>query len=254
MGLVEWHVERVVDGIRIRAGFTSRAGGVSVPPYRGLNLGPHVGDRPEHVRRNRRLLAAELAVEPAWMEQVHGVRIEKAEEARTYAATDGLWIDSTCLRRCADGVERAAACVMVADCVPLLLVGRQAPVAAAVHAGRAGMLAGIVPAALGMLDGLLDAVVGPAICGGCYEVPEPMRDEARRVVAESAATTRRGTASIDVPRAVRVQLENAGGRVRLNGPAPCVFEDRRFFSHRRAAAAGNATGRFAGVVLLERVC
>ena len=255
MPLVTWTADRVVEGIRMRAGFTTRHGGVSAAPYASLNLGPHVGDGVDAVARNRMMLATELGVEPAWMEQVHSATVTKAAAPGTYRATDGLWLDASCLRPCADGVERAAACVMVADCVPLLLLGRDRPVAAAVHAGRAGMLAGIGPKAVRTIGTAVDAFIGPSICGRCYEVPEQMRAEAAEIEPACAAQTAWGTASIDVAGGLRSQLEAlaAGGLVgKVSRDSRCTFESPELYSHRRASRESRATGRFVGLVLLER--
>ncbi len=71
--------------------------------------------------------------------------------------------------------------VLVADCVPVLLADPGARVVGAVHAGRRGVVAGVVTAAVRALRAAgathLRAVVGPAICGACYEVPAALRDE-----------------------------------------------------------------------------
>ncbi|MGH8204020.1 MAG: laccase domain-containing protein, partial [Steroidobacteraceae bacterium] len=60
-----------------RAAMTTRAGGVSAAPYASLNLAAHVGDSNAAVAENRRRLRAALALpaEPAWLEQVHGIRV-----------------------------------------------------------------------------------------------------------------------------------------------------------------------------------
>ena len=256
MTLVSWHLDRTLGSLRIRGGFTSRLGGVSRGQWEGLNLGPHVHDDALAVARNRELLAAELGVEPAWMEQVHGAHVVHAEEPITYRATDGLWIGESDLRECADGSFRAAACVMTADCVPLLLVGTAEPVAAAVHVGRAGLLAGIAPAAIRQLATPVTAIIGPAICGACYEVPEQMRADAAALVPACEATTRWGTPSIDVPAGLRSQLAElaAEGLVAdVVDTQACTFEDEGLYSHRRATKNGQHTGRLAGVVLIEKI-
>src|SRR5699024_1980221 len=80
--------------------------------------------------------------------------------------------------------------VMVADCVPLLLADHDGRAAAAVHVGRAGLLGGVVAAALaamadvGVAPAELHAHLGPSICGRCYEVPADLQ---ARVVAEHPA-------------------------------------------------------------------
>ena len=183
MGLVEWVVDREVPGGRLRAGFTARAGGVSTGSYAGLNLGFHVGDDPGAVAENRRLLELE-APGLAWMDQVHGDALAAARAGVTAKATDALVVDP--------GAGRSAAAVMVADCVPLLLLTGNRPLAAAVHVGRGGLLAGIAVKAVDELRRRggedVSAVLGPSICGRCYEVPPSMRDEADALAPGGAET------------------------------------------------------------------
>ena len=254
MGLVEWVVDREVPGGRLRAGFTARAGGVSTGSYAGLNLGFHVGDDPEAVAENRRLLELE-APGLAWMDQVHGANVEAVDSqvltsgapGRTFADTDGLVIDAA--------LHPCSAAVMVADCVPLLLLTGNRPLAAAVHVGRGGLLAGIAVKAVDELRRRggedVSAVLGPSICGRCYEVPPSMRDEADALAPGAAATTSWGTPSVDIPRALVRQLASRGvEEVRLLGV--CTFEDPAYFSHRRACAAGGKAGRFAGIAEATR--
>lgn len=90
---------------------------------------------------------------------------------------------------------------MVADCVPIVLVGDRAggerPVLAVVHAGRPGVASGVVPAAVARMRGLgassLSAWIGPSVCGNCYEVPADMRDDVAARVPAARCTTSRGT-------------------------------------------------------------
>ena len=44
---------------------STRNGGVSQAPYSSLNVGSHVGDRPENVARNREIVQAAVPVPPA---------------------------------------------------------------------------------------------------------------------------------------------------------------------------------------------
>jgi copper oxidase (laccase) domain-containing protein len=90
------------------------------------------------------------------------------------------------------------------------------------------------------------AVIGPAICGRCYEVPAEMRDEVASHVPGSAAMSSNGTPSLDLAAGAERILRDAGiGNVSPTGI--CTKEDERFFSYRR----DRVTGRFAGVVMLE---
>ncbi|MDO4888338.1 MAG: polyphenol oxidase family protein [Actinomycetaceae bacterium] len=247
MSVIEWAFDQAVPGARVRAGFTQRRGGVSEGPYAQLNLGFHVGDDPQAVRSNREILEA-CVPGLGWMDQVHGRAIALAEAGRTAGATDALVVDP------ADNGCTAAA-VMVADCVPLLIVARDQPVAAAVHVGRGGFLASIAPGVVAAMRARgchdLVAILGPSICGRCYEVPAEMRAEAEAVAAEAASTTSWSSPSIDIPAGLVSQLKLNGVSNVIRSDS-CTFEDEAFFSHRRATAAGTQTGRFAGVVQVLR--
>ena len=141
--------------------------------------------------------------------------------------------------------------VLVADCVPVLLADPSARVVAAVHAGRRGLLDGVVQAALAALVARgaevsrVRAAIGPAVAGSSYEVPAALRDELAAVVPETAATTDRGTPALNLPAGVEVLLRRAGVR-HVSRSSRDTRVDGDLFSYRRA----HATGRFAGVVRL----
>ncbi|MFE0452660.1 peptidoglycan editing factor PgeF [Streptomyces sp. NPDC058914] len=228
--------------------FTDRWGGVSAAPYEELNLGGAVGDDAEAVRTNRELAAKSLGLDPAlvvWMNQVHG---------KDVAAVDGPWG-----RRPAPDVDAVvtarrglALAVLTADCTPVLLADPVAGVAAAAHAGRPGMVAGVVPAAvramveLGAEPSRIVARTGPAVCGRCYEVPEAMRAEVAAVEPAAYAETSWGTPAVDVTAGVHAQLERLGVHDREQSPV-CTRESQDHFSYRR----DHATGRLAGYVWLD---
>ncbi|MCM3265280.1 peptidoglycan editing factor PgeF [Streptomyces thermoviolaceus] len=228
--------------------FTDRWGGVSAVPYEELNLGGAVGDDPDAVRANRERAAQALGLDPArvvWMNQVHGADV---------AVVDGPW-DTAQIPQ-VDAIVTArrglALAVLTADCVPVLLADPVAGIAAAAHAGRPGMVAGVVPAAvramveLGADPARIVARTGPAVCGRCYEVPEAMRADVAAVEPAAYAETRRGTPGVDVSAGVHAQLERLGVRDREQSPV-CTLESRDHFSYRR----DRTTGRLAGYVWLD---
>ena len=142
--------------------------------------------------------------------------------------------------------------VLVADCMPVLLADATAGVIGAVHAGRRGLAGGVLQAAVAAMQSLgaaparTSAVIGPAICGRCYEVPAPMRDEVETTVPGTAASTWQGTSSLDLPAGAAAVLAQAGIAA-VRSVDICTLEDDRFYSYRRD---GHQTGRFAGVVVL----
>lgn len=220
--------------------FTTRSGGVSVGPFAELNLGAHVGDDESRVTENRRRLADDLGVQHVvFMHQVHGrdVAVVDGGNDQDVDAADAL----------VSAVPGVALGVLVADCVPVLVSGARA--AAAIHAGRRGIQADVVTAAIEQLRALdtgpLRALVGPAICGRCYEVPAAMQADVVALVPETRSTTRRDTPALDLKAGAVAQLRRAGVTDITVDPA-CTAEDARFFSHRR----DGVTGRFAGVAIV----
>ncbi|MFE4910077.1 peptidoglycan editing factor PgeF [Streptomyces sp. NPDC056652] len=228
--------------------FTDRWGGVSAAPYDQLNLGGAVGDDPGAVRANRELAAKSLALDPArvvWMNQVHG---------RDVAVVEGPWTsaDIPAVDAIVTLSGGLALAVLTADCVPLLLADPVAGIAAAAHAGRPGLVAGIVPAAveamitLGAEPSRITARTGPAVCGRCYEVPARMRDEVAAVVPEAGSETSWSTPAVDVVAGVHAQLDALGVRDRQRS-AVCTLESDDHYSYRR----DRTTGRLAGYVWLD---
>jgi YfiH family protein len=150
--------------------FTDRWGGVSAAPYEELNLGGAVGDDPEAVAANRELAAKSLGLDPArvvWMNQVHGA--DAVVVSAPWGERPVPQVDAVVT------AERGLAlAVLTADCTPVLLADPVAGIAAAAHAGRPGMVAGVVPAALRAMTELgadparIVARTGPAVCGKCY--------------------------------------------------------------------------------------
>ena len=233
--------------MRIRRVVTTREGGVSAPPYESFNLGDHVGDQPEAVAANRKRLAEGIGLGPdrlVWMEQVHGRTVGVVDGPRDtpVEVTDALVTAEPGL----------GLVVLTADCVPVLLGDSVAGVIAAVHAGRVGARLGVVPAALKAMTELgakperVEVLLGPAVCGECYEVPAAMRADVEKHLPGSASKSRSGKPALDLRAGLWAQLAELGvGKLGMD--PRCTFEERSLFSHRRE----NGTGRLAGVIWME---
>ena len=237
----------VSPAVRARRVFTDRRGGRSASPYDSFNLGGHVGDDPAAVAANRDRLARELGVpgdQVVWMTQVHGTGVAIVEDADENPVAD---VDAL-----VTATRGLVLCVLVADCVPVLLADPVAGVVAAVHAGREGVRRGVVPAALAAMTRLgarpadVEALLGPAVCGADYEVPAAMQADVAKVAPAAAVRTRTGTPGLDLRAGLAGVLRDAGVRQVVHDPR-CTVEDRNLFSHRR----DGVTGRQAGVVWLE---
>ncbi|MDO5535865.1 MAG: polyphenol oxidase family protein [Propionibacteriaceae bacterium] len=195
-------------------------------------------------------LAEEVGVPVAAVSQVHGNAVvwadaDAAPEAVGVAqAAPGL-VDLTAHRADAVATRRTGlgVAVRVADCVPILLAAPGA--VAAVHAGRAGLLNGVITAAVEALaeagEPPCRAWVGPHICARCYEVPEAMAEDAAEQWGLAPTMTSWGTPSLDLGAAARAQLELCGVRVEV--VSPCTRHEPGLHSHR-----GGSPGRQVGVI------
>lgn len=261
------------DGVRVL--FTERSGGVSTGQYGTLNLSDGVGDDPAAVTANRDLVLRGLGTGGlgprylGWMRQVHGSDVAflgcdprgaetgtgLAAGRRSDAEPGSPGADAEPGSPRADAVYTDSPAIAVgalgADCAPVLIADPAAGLVGAAHAGRPGMAAGVVPAliaamtAAGARAGRMHAVIGPAICGLCYEVPAAMRDEIDGLVPGSGCTTRAGTPGIDLRAGLRGQLSGLGvGHV--SDDRRCTAESAELYSYRR----DGATGRFAGLIWL----
>ncbi|MBV9312751.1 MAG: peptidoglycan editing factor PgeF [Pseudonocardia sp.] len=234
--------------MRVHRLVTTRAGGASGPPFDSFNLSTGVGDDPAAVRLNRDRLARGIGLPPAalvWMRQVHGVRVAVVTEPcrDEHDGVDAVVTDRPGL----------ALAVLVADCVPVLLCDVVKGVLGAVHAGRVGAAEGVLLTAVAAMTQLgarprrIEALLGPAVCGGCYEVPAAVRDQVEAALPDSACATRTGSPGLDLRAGLRTQL-GALGINRVETDPRCTMEDPGLYSYRR----DRRTGRFAALSWLER--
>jgi YfiH family protein len=163
-----------LDDVRpfgVDAVITTRRGGVSVAPYDSLNLADHVGDDALAVAENRRRVAHALGVAPSSFvvaSQVHGCVVNDVDDWRDDAPVGAALVGDALVTRRSD----VALAVVVADCVPLLVIDSQGPRFAVVHAGWRGLADGIIPATLAHFGARehLHVAVGPHISRASYQV------------------------------------------------------------------------------------
>ena len=218
------------------ARFTKRTGGVSHGAFASLNLGTHVGDELADVLRNREILRAEVGP-TQYMNQVHGDRIALIEEVTDEIPTADALVT---------GIPGITLAVMVADCIPLLLKSDES--VAAVHVGRKGLVNEITRTTLSLMRDMgasqITAIMGPAICGSCYEVSEDIYSEVISLHPGAESRTPSGTFALDLPAALRSVLLDEG--VEEISQCECTVESSEYFSYRR----DGITGRQAGVISL----
>jgi len=226
--------------------FSTRLGGVSQGSYghnsQGLNLATHVGDDPTHVSRNREIVRDLLGLPPVvYMNQVHGNEVAFISKTNL---NEVFTADALVTKE--HGIALA---VLSADCVPMILQDPQMGVIAAAHVGRPGLLNGIVEKTVLAMQSVgaltIRAVLGPAICGDCYEVPLQMQSEVSAVAPASRSVTDLGTPGLDIRDGVAWQLEQFGIDTVID--PICTKRSELHYSYRR----DGITGRTAGFVYLS---
>ncbi len=243
---MEWREAGGVRWLKARlpgatAAFSTRVGGVSRPPFDGLNLGVFTDDERGAVVENRGRLSAALGFPPervAIGRQVHGAEIAShpGPQAPSPFAEPGSPIPEV------DGhvsnEPGLALLVFVADCVPVALAGPGG--VAMLHCGWRGLAtSGLVASAVAAI-GATDAAIGPSIGPCCYEVGDEVLD-AFAGLGEGVVAGR----MLDLPGIARRLLLEAGVE-RVETAGLCTScEPGLFFSHRRDAGR---TGRQAGLV------
>ncbi len=213
-------------------GFTTRGGGASAPPFDTLNLGGSVGDDPGCVGENWRRVEAVTGLGFARVRQVHGARAVLA------AAPTPPGEEADAVVSCTAGV---AACVSVADCVPVLLADPQSGAVAAVHAGWRGTIARAAAEGVAALRreagapaGRIVAVIGPSIGPCCYEVSPDLAARFREAFGPGVVREG-GRPKLDLWGANSAALQGAGiaaDRIQIVGRCTAC-EGELFFSHRR---------------------
>jgi len=216
--------------------FTNRTGGASSGAFASLNLGTHVSDELSTVLANRAVLAQEVGP-IQYMSQVHGNRVAIIEEVSDEDPTVDAMVT---------GIPGIWLAVQVADCIPLLL--HSAESVAAVHVGRKGLLNGVALSALSVMRDMgsteVSAVIGPSICGRCYEVSQEIHDEVVALHPAAHAITAQGTPALDLHAALRAVLAEVG--IAIIDEARCTVENSDLYSYRREGV----TGRQAGIICL----
>jgi YfiH family protein len=225
-----------------RAAFSTRIGGVSEAPYEALNVAILTGDERDRVHENRSRLTGSIERDPdgvVMARQVHGSdlrRHDTPQEPRVYAD----------VVKSPDRVDAQATSnpdltpvVMVADCLPVALVGPGG--VAMAHCGWRGLAGGIVAAAAGEVEAEA-AAIGPGVGPCCYEVGEEVL-----TAFEDLDGVARGR-MLDLTAVATALLEHAGVTA-VEASGLCTScNSELFYSHRRD---GERTGRQAGLAWLS---
>jgi YfiH family protein len=233
LDLIRWDVPGPYEVV-----FSTRAGGVSEGPFTSLNLGRRLGDVPERVDENRRRLCAATGADPdrlALNYQRHTAIVNRALSGRRGVTGDGLWTDEPEVPMLTLGAD----CALIA----LARANGDCPAVGVLHAGRIGLLAGIVEAGVAAVGGRPAAIVGPTIGPCCYEVGEDIADAFRARFGAGVVSGRK----LDLWTSAERALREAGCAPveRLDLCTACNPD--RFFSYRRDGKPRGGHGLLARV-------
>ena len=244
---------------RLIAGFSTRNGGVSRPPFHSLNLGYNTDDLKAHVEGNRSTFvrAFDLPLHQLLtVKQVHGKDLLLIDESNldlshfTRVEVDAIVTNQP-------GIMIG---ILTADCYPLLLWNKQQTAIAAIHIGWRGAADGLISKTVKAMTTHfactpqdLSAAIGPGIGADKYEVDRPVRDVFRQGSGfwnEIARETRLGHWNLNLALSCRLQLEQAGLTPdAIEDAAQCTFAHAEmFFSYRRDEGQ---TGRQLGFIMLH---
>ncbi len=220
--------------LNITALSTTRFSGFSQPPYDFNNLGLHVGDNEQQVKKNRQQLREllHLAAEPVWLEQTHSTTCIIAEQESNRDADAA--ISHSYLHPLV---------ILTADCLPIMLCNIQGNEIAAIHAGWRGLFNGVVENTLHKMNSSssdLLAWVGPSICQQCYEVGDEVYTAFTTKYPQSkiAFEPRNSKWLANLPKIAEIVL-NSQGIQSVYQSGFCTFElKNEFYSYRRESQTG----------------
>lgn len=292
-------------GSRAHAVFTTRLGGISEGDFASLNLGGKAGDDAKAVFSNRCALQNTIKADLCLVSQVHGNSVFDADSIvdswNTPYGFDATGFADSKVRIEADA-QVSTTCslalgMFAADCLPVLLADSESGVIAAAHCGRKGLMAGVLDSTIeamcekGAERSNITAVLGPCICGDCYEVGEEIASDFERRYPQTVTQTRFGGVGIDIAEAARIDLALAGvanvvdalprvtaatqylaedeelstvcdvdceggtlkSRLQALQNPMCTLENPLWYSHRRAGLAGKShEGRLLALIVKDK--
>ncbi len=212
-----------------------------------FNLGTHVGDCPNTVHRNRKLLLDYLPknTKIQWLEQVHGSRVAEVVKHDNIA----IVADAAITRS-----QDIALAIMTADCLPILLSNSEGSEIAAIHAGWRPLAANIVASTLLKMRAEnkdIHAWLGPCIGAENFEVGAEVRQAFCAISPKLARFFIISTGDkylADLLGLARHLLAMAGVRS-ITCYQACTFADEdKFYSYRR----DYKTGRMASIICLNK--
>jgi len=241
-------IEVMKDLPKVKAFFSTRLNGVSQKPFESLNLGFHVGDNSDDVKKNHQYIRTYFphSKKISYMSQIHSNIVCDFGSLEDIPECDALITRE----------QNNILMVMVADCIPILIYDKKKKIIAAVHAGRAGAFKNIISETLGLMKKNHNSefsdiyiTIGPHIHQCCYEVGIEIVEEASSLDLEDYIIKENNSFFLDLQSLILSQIKSLGiidSHIEIIDECTCCHVDR-FFSYRKEGQ----TGRFCGVIMLK---
>ncbi len=236
---------------------SNRQGGASEGDKDSFNLSYKVNDNPEHVAKNRSLLASSMGIgadKLVFPQQTHKNKVQVVTDATQeidLAETDGV----------VTNIKGICLAVMSADCAPVIVYDPVKHVIGASHAGWRGTVGKIAANMVQMMKEVygsdpadLVAGIGPSISPEVYEVGEEVIEATKNAFGTinglvKLNPVKEGKGHFNLWEANKRALIEAGvkpGNIEI--AEICTFSNSdTFFSHRN----NPDTGRFAAGIVLN---
>ena len=239
----------------IKAYTSTRLSGFSQAPFGSFNLSLNTSDDPKAVQANRKQLIndLELPAQPFYLKQTHStICIPSQKIALETSQALNIEADASFTSQ-----TNTVACILTADCLPILVCSRHGDEIAAIHAGWKGLLDGVVESSLSCLKTPLDQLLiwlGPGISQNSFEVEEDIMQAfcAKHPHAQTAfiASQNPNRMMGDLYTITRIRLAALGiSMQQIYGGDYCSYtQSQLFYSYRRDK---ELSGRMASLIWIQ---
>lgn len=222
---------------------TTRRGGRSLGPFATMNLGDHVGDDASDVSANRALLQPRLPGKPHWLAQVHGTTVHDADALAGAPVTPNADAAVT-------ATPETVLAILTADCLPVVLYGKNHQILGVAHAGWRGLADGVLNATVEAMRRKAGvpltwgAWIGPCVGPQAYQVGSQVRERFVELDQNFASFFRADPRVpqkwwADLPAIALHQLRDLGATdASWCGLCTATDAQNRFFSYRRDGMTG----------------
>ena len=249
----------------VTAYYTTRIGRSSKYPYSHFNLSDNVGDNPESVKRNRKLLLNYVKCKPVWLKQVHSNKVFDIDSFVEQEFIHGVFELPVADSSLTSNMYRSSV-ILTADCLPILVSSQEGDLIGSIHCGWKGLLNGIIGAffkkffqklnSLEKPDREIYVWLGPCISQEFYAVSTELEKQFVSCEAQfkDAFQVFKKQTFMDIRYIAKCQIKKVLEAYKVHGEFNshdiCTYKNEDlFFSHRRESR----TGRQASLIFKTKI-